>query len=150
MRFLRNSLFALVLLASCRASAQSRIDSLSTYLQGSWKLEAIRYFEGKAEGISRDMQFDDQNFSLFESKNGMRKLKYKAQTRLDSLDDGIIVLYAYINEQTATSTCNTIVLHLFPEAEDTMRISFFEIYFLREEEKLNRYIANYRCTRIAD
>ena len=80
----------------------------------------------------------------------MRKLKYKAQTRLDSLDDGIIVLYAYINEQTATSTCNTIVLHLFPEAEDTMRISFFEIYFLREEEKLNRYIANYRCTRIAD
>jgi hypothetical protein len=119
-------------------------------LFGSWKVEVVKYFDGERHGISRDVRFSEKTLQVYETTNGMRKLKYSGETRLDSLDDGTLVIYAYLDQTTKIATCNTLLFHLHQDTEDNMTVDWFELYFLRDEEKTNFYFAKCRLSRILD
>lgn len=148
--FLLRGLIVLLLFSAYYSAAQTRLDSVHNYLVGSWKVEVERYFDGDRDGIERDVIYADKLLQVFESNKGIRKLKYKGETRLDSLDDGTIVLYVYLENSTITSNCNTLLFHLHPDTEESMLVAWFELYYLREVEKTNFYFANCRFSRIAD
>ena len=132
------------------AQTSSRLDSINKYLMGSWKVEVVKYFDGGRDGISRDVSFLDKTLHVHETTNGMRKLKYSGETRLDSLDDGTVVIYAYLDQTTKTSNCNTLLFHLRADADDNMTVEWFELFFLRDEEKTNFYFAKCLFTRVLD
>lgn len=125
-------------------------DSISKYLLGSWKVEVVKYFDGARDGIARDVSIIEKTMQVYETADGMRKLKYSGELRIDSLDDGTPVLYAYLTKNTSTSNCNTLLFQVHLINEDTMTVDWFELYFLREEEKTNFYFANCRFSRILD
>lgn len=146
------SLLAALLLWASDLSAQSaaRLDSINNFVLGSWKVEVVKYFDGRRDGIIRDVSFSNKTLQVHETINGMRKLKYSAETRLDSLDDGTILIYGYLNQTTSTANCNTLLFQLHEDTDESMIVDWFELYFLREEEKTNFYFAKCRFSRVLD
>lgn len=140
------------LVCSFSLVAQTRVagDSINAYLKGSWQVDVLKYFDGSRDGITRDIIISEKTLQVYETNDGMRKLKYSGELRVDSLDDGTPILYAYLTKGTATSNCNTLLFHVQILNEDSMTVDWFELYFLREEEKTNFYFAKCSFSRILD
>jgi len=120
------------------------VDSLKKMLAGSWTAIVVECKNMRSDSVTREITFSKNIFTLIELQGGIQVSKVTGTYKIDSVNTSGYNMTVTLDKEFIKPKYNSYLLNMRVFDTDKILVSWFEVFYYKDEQKYIHYPGDYR------